>query len=274
MPSIIPENASLDVDTWSRLESATTEMKTDKFWRDMAKPVDRALRLLRDEAEAFDSVSRKSYREQAIASFEAAATELNKAAEQNLFTHEAQLVQAALAHLRGDNGAVEEAKLQAEAAEKDKFVAPVKPDVHASPAAAPPAKAEFDEAAARAEPFKWEQDDDGTVSVRFAVPPECVKGDVKVSFGSQHLTVAIAGHPLQPLVVDADLLYGIKSSECSWGLEGKGSKRVLALSLEKSQPHVEWASVIADDEGRKKKGLTELVSGIEGLEGLKTYGSE
>ena len=56
------------------------------------------------------------------------------------------------------------------------------------------------------------------------LPPECVKKDVAVKFGPQHLTVSVAGHPLQPTVLDADLLYPIRPGECAWALEGKGVK--------------------------------------------------
>ena len=77
------------------------------------------------------------------------------------------------------------------------------------------------------------------------------------------LTVAVAGHPLQPHVIDSDLLYAVSPGDCMWAFEGKGSKRELVLSLEKTQPDLEWASLLDDVEGRKKKGLTELAAGIE-----------
>ena len=72
-------------------------------------------------------------------------------------------------------------------------VLPVPAAVLPLPAAAPSA-AVFDEAAARATPYKWEQDEEeGTVTLRFAVPPECVKKDVAVKFAPQRLTVSVAG---------------------------------------------------------------------------------
>jgi len=277
MPTIVPTNAAIDVDLWERLVGATDEMKTDKFWRDMAKPIDLGLRCLRDEADAFDSVSRKNARKEAIKTFEWAKGELDKAKENNMFIHEAALVDAALAQLRGDDGADEKLK-EAQESENTKFVLPEGSTKFKQPAAAPAAPAAaFDEAAARELPFKWEQDDDGTVNVRIPVPPACAKADVKVRFEPQRLSVAVAGHPLQPHVIDGDLLYAIKSSECMWALEGKDSKRALVLTIEKVQAEQEWAAVLADEAGTQKKKLTELVSGIDGLGELmkgNDYGAE
>ena len=71
------------------------------------------------------------------------------------------------------------------------------------------------------------------VTIRIPVPSECTKHDVKVTFLPEHLTVSVANHPLQPTVVDTDLLYTVRSGECSWALEGKGGKRTLALTLER-----------------------------------------
>lgn len=270
----MPRDVGLEMDLRRKLEGATTEMKTDKFWRDMAKPIDLGLRCLKDEEEAFDSVSAKEAHTQAIKAFEAAKEELDKAAENRMFISEAALVTAALAQLKG-SGEAAELKQQAETAAQTKYVPPadqVIPSGFAKPvstgAAAPTST--WDEAAARNKPFEWEQDDeDGMVGVRISVPPECGKNDVKVTFGPQHLRVVVAGHPLQPCVIDGDLLYGIKSSESSWAIEGKGSKRTLVLSLEKASPQPRWAAFLADDEGKKRKDLTELVGDVEGL---KPYG--
>jgi len=276
MPTIVPTNAAIDVDLWERLVGATDEMKTDKFWRDMAKPIDLGLRCLKDETEAFDSVSRAQARTDAIKAFEGSKEMLDEAAKNNMFIHESKLVIAALEQLRGGTGA-DEALKEAHASENTKYV-PAPHSMMKGPApAAPAAPATFDEDAARELPFKWEQDDDGTVSVRIPVPPECTKGNVSVKFETQHLTVSVAAHPLQPHVIDGDLLYAIKASECTWALEGKGSKRALALSLEKVQAEQEWAAVLADEAGKRKKGLTDLVSGMDGLGELikgNDYGAE
>lgn len=286
-PSIVPDNVALDADTWSRLEDSTAEMKSDKFWRDLAAPIDAGLRHLRDEAEAFDKVSAKEYRKQAIRMFEGASEQLEKAAAAGMFLADAALVRSALKQLRGDDD-VEEAKQLAEAAAKTKFDGENKAPAGFSgvgigvtngtgvapkpPAAVAPAAPTWDEAAARATPFKWEQDDDGCVTVRIAVPPECAKGDVKVVFGPQRLSVAVAGHPLQPHVIDGGLLYAVRPGECSWALEGKGGKRTLALSLEKAYADTNWVSLLDDEDGRKKKNISEIVDATDS--GLVSYGSQ
>ena len=264
----------LDPDLVQSLQGATAEMKTDKFFRDLAQPIDMALRYVKDEAAAYDKVSAKHARSEAVRFFEASAAELDKAAASNMFVRESKLVHAALAALKleGDD-AVQEAVAEAEAAPK--FTAEVKQPVAFDEAneklgvkkEAPPVATGFDEAAAKAKPFTWDQDEEeGMVTIRIPVPGECTKHDVKVTFLPEHLTVSVANHPLQPTVVDTDLLYTVRSGECSWALEGKGGKRTLALSLEKAYSDQKWVQVVADDEGRKKKGLSDAVAGVEGLQ--------
>ena len=253
----------LDASTYAQLEAATAEMKSDKFWRDQARPIDAALRAMRDESQAFDKVSAKACRENAIAELEKAKVELDKAAENSLFVPESKLVAAALAQLKGDESAPQ-AKAESEVAQADKLVLP------ARPGAASAAAEVFDEAAARETPYTWEQDGEGTVSVRISVPPECGKGDVTVAFKVERLVVTVKGHPLQP-VLDSALLYPIVPGDCSWALEGKGAKRSLALSLEKADESNKWHGLVDDEAGRKKKSLHELAQGLEGAN-LREYG--
>lgn len=273
---------TLDDNLKSRLVGATTEMKTDKFWRDMAKPIDKALRLLKDSEDAFDSVSAKEYLKQSITAFADAECELDKAAENKIFVSEAALVKTALAQLRGDEG-VEELQAKADAAAankmdaKDNDALAKQAGVVPKPAPAAPVAAVWDAEGAAKTPYTWEADADeeGAVNVRVAVPPETARGDVTVKFSTQHLTCCVKNHPLQPSVIDAALLYAIKPGECSWGLEGKGAKRVLVLNVEKAEPGANWVGLLDDEEGRTKKGLQSVAAGIEGvdLQDLKPYGA-
>uniref|UniRef100_A0A7S2DDL9 CS domain-containing protein n=1 Tax=Haptolina brevifila TaxID=156173 RepID=A0A7S2DDL9_9EUKA len=274
----------LPLDLWRRLQGVATEMASDKFWRDMARPIQASLRYLKDEVEAMDSVSRKEYRKQAVLSLEAAEGEMAKAAENGLFVSELSVVRAALKALRGDAGADQAA--QAAAGEHDSAVAAraeqkagqqqreqIFQEITGSPAPPPPAVAAgFDQVTARETPFTWTQDDEGTVTVLIAVPPECKKSDVSVVFAKEHLKVSVGGHPLQP-VIDADLLYGIISGDSSWALEGSGSKRKLVVSMEKSQAELQWEGLVDNDEGRKKKDLSSLVAGM-GVDGMKKWGED
>jgi len=274
----------LDMDLWRRLQGVATEMASDSFWRDMSRPIQAGLRYLKDEVEAMDSVSRKEYRKQAISHLEAAEGEMSKAAENGLFVSELAVVKAALKGLRGEAGAA--AAAQTAASEHESATAArseqkagsqkqekVFHEVTGTPPPPPPAPvAVFDEAAAREKPYTWAQDEEGTVTVSIAVPPECKKSDVSVSFAKQHLKVTVAGHPLQP-VIDADLLYAIISGDSSWALEGSGIKRKLVVSMEKSQAELQWAGLVDNAEGRKKKDLSSLVEGM-GVEGMKQWGTE
>lgn len=280
----IPVDGPLDVELWQRLQGIALEMANDSFWRDLSRPIQMALRCLKDEYEGMDSVSRKEYRKQAIKNLEAAEGEMAKAADAGMFVAELSVVKAVLAALRGEAGAAKAAAAAADeldaataAREEHKTGSQKQEKVFreatgAAPVPPPAAPAAFDEAAARATPYTWAQDDEGTVTVSIAVPPECKKGDVSVAFAKEHLKVSIKGHPLQP-VIDEKLLYGICAGDSSWALEGSGIKRKLVLSMEKSQAELQWEGLVDNDEGRKKKDLSSMVAGMN-FDGMKKWGEE
>jgi len=280
-----PLNAELK----ARLQGITAEMKSDKFWRDMAIPIDTALRALRDEAESFDSVSAKDCRGTALKQFEAAEAQLKTASENNMFVSEYAVVKAALAQLKAEDGASTKAEVQ-RACEEQKAKATERAEIQTAeeerlkalqakqsaatsgapssavrvpPAAAPattvPAVPEFKPPSP---PYTWVDDGD-EVSVSIPVPPSCQKQDVRVVFAPRHLTVSVQGHPNVP-VVDSDLLYAIKSGECTWSVGGNGAKRQLSLTLEKGSEE-KWSALLDDDEGRRIKSLSSMMEGA-GLE--------
>ena len=268
-----------------RLKGICAEMRSDSFWRDLASPIQAALNALRDEAESFDSISAKEYRKSALQSLEGAATQLSEAAKNNLFVAELEVVRAALAQLKGEDGkeagaeqaaltqldssAAARVEMQASSEQTavmkalqakqaaDKGVAPPAP-VKTAPASGPIAFV------APSPPFNWEQDDDGCVSVSVAVPAETEKKDVSVTFKPKHLIVSIRGHPSTP-VIDSDLLYVVQSDSCSWGLEGSGAKRRLCINLEKVDAGETWGALLDDELGRRNKEIASMASGM-GLE--------
>ena len=75
-------------------------MKSDNFFADLAKPIDAALRALRDEAEAMDSVSAAVCRKTAIDMLAASEEQLSKAAENKLWVSAYKDVTQALEQLR------------------------------------------------------------------------------------------------------------------------------------------------------------------------------
>ena len=75
------------------------------------------------------------------------------------------------------------------------------------------------------------------------------------------MTITVNGHPLVP-VIDPDLLYPIETSACSWGVEGAGAKRVIAIYLEKRDNAEKWCALVDDAQGRKTKEITSIVEGI------------
>ena len=150
---------------------------------------------MKDEVEAMDTVSRKEYRKQAIASLEACAGpdgEMFKAAENGMFVSELGVVKAALAALRGEanasvvaqDAAREHAAATEARAEQKAGTQKQEETFEKMTGATPPppnVAAVFDETAARETPYTWAQDDEGTVTVSIAVPTECKKSDVRLS---------------------------------------------------------------------------------------------
>lgn len=245
-----------------RLETAAAEMRSDSFWRDMASPLAAALRALKDEAEAMDSVSAKSYRATAIQEMEKSCSQLKKAAENKLFVPESLAVEEALTLLRSGTPSMATTAPPppvAPSPPKSTPTAGPAPPAAPTPAFEPPSPA-----------YSWDQDDDGGVVVTIPVPATTQKADVSVVFAATHLKVTVQGHPVTP-VLDADLLYATRPSDCSWSLEGSGVKRRLNVSLEKVQAELEWAGLTDDAESRKKSELTAMAQGIEGVK-LQQYG--
>jgi len=279
----------LDATLKARLAGITAEMKSDKFWRDMAIPIDAAMRALRDEEESFDSVSANECRKTALAQFEASEAQLKTASDNGMFVTEYAVVKAVLAQLKAEDGADTQAEVQ-KACEEQEAKAKERAEIQTSEeerlkalqakqsvgaAGAPsstirisPAAAPATEASAAQEfkppspPYTWVDEDD-EVSVSIPVPPGCQKQHVRVVFAPRHLTVSVQGHPMAP-VIDSDLLYGIKSSECTWSVGGSGAKRQVTLTLEKALEE-KWTALLDDEEGRRIKSISSIMEGA-GLE--------
>jgi len=274
----------LSEDMRQRLQGVVVEMMSDKFWRDMASPIQAGLIALRDESEAFDKVSAAMHRKKALTSLEASEVQLAEAAKNKMFVMEHELVKAALAQIKGEDGASAAVESAASAQDSSKsasanteatseqaaLVATLQAkqaaDKGQAPAKPAPAKpAESTEFVVSSPPYTWsDMDDDGSVGVSIPVPANTQKKDVSVVFKPKRLVVKINGHPLEP-VIDAELLYAVQSDSCSWGLEGSGAKRKVALNLEKVSDDEKWASLFNDEQGRMAKELAGNLQGM-GLE--------
>ena len=293
----MPYQYAISDDMRQILEGQSQEMCSDKFWRDLATGINVGLRNLKNEADAYDSVSAKEYRKQAIIAFEEGLVELEKAQVMKMWVAAFETVGKVIPLLKNTPAAQPLGSSTAAAP-----VAPLSAPPTATPTAPPiaprvtaastlqgsmevakaiasgnaPAGVTADGKPAfecdRANPFKWDQDDDGSVSVSIPVPADASKGDVKVVFGTQHLKVAVKGHPMDP-IIDSKLLYTVNADECGWTFESSGAKRMLVVTLEKKQSEQQWASLLDDAEGQKKKMMTDLAQGIEGMGPLKAYGT-
>lgn len=79
------------------------------------------------------------------------------------------------------------------------------------------------------------------MTVTIKVPPATKTANCKVEIKRETLTVAVAGHTLQPTVLDGRFLHPVDPSASEWHLEGSGEQRVLVLDLENTSAGLDWS---------------------------------
>lgn len=82
------------------------------------------------------------------------------------------------------------------------------------------------------------------VTVTIKVPAATAPKDVKCTFKPESLKVVIAGHELQPTVIDGELTGKIDPESSEWHLDGSGENRKLVLDLEKKMGGFEWKQLL------------------------------
>lgn len=81
-----------------------------------------------------------------------------------------------------------------------------------------------------------------TVSIR--VPPETRKEDVSVRIQPKALHVAVKGHDRQPYVLQGQLAGPIDVDGSGWHLDGSGDDRRLLIDLEKQMGGIMWHQLL------------------------------
>uniref|UniRef100_A0A7S0F9K8 CS domain-containing protein n=1 Tax=Pyrodinium bahamense TaxID=73915 RepID=A0A7S0F9K8_9DINO len=84
-----------------------------------------------------------------------------------------------------------------------------------------------------------------TVSIR--VPPDTKKEDVKVSIQPLSLRVTVRGHERQPHVINGELSGPIDVDGSGWHLDGSGDNRNVVIDLEKQMGGITWHRLLKSD---------------------------
>mmetsp|Transcript_17687 Transcript_17687/g.45720 ORF Transcript_17687/g.45720 Transcript_17687/m.45720 type:complete len:246 (+) Transcript_17687:1568-2305(+) len=235
MPPVVDPDAKI-----ARLRECTAEFKLDKFWADLAKPVDRAIAAIKTGARA-----------EAEFQLRAALTQLPPADNSvGLFAAQRQTIGEVLAEL-GAQAAAPAAADPTLASETT---------IAAEPPAGPPT-------------VRFEQDaSEVTVSVT-GVPAATKTSDVRVKFGRTSLRVSLA-KPADSELLAGELAHPVRVDGCSWAIEGAGAKRAIVITLEKASGGLTWPALLADgtkasaEQARRAHELNELVAGALADTGL------
>lgn len=214
------------------LENFIAHFKSDKFWADMALPIEQAIPLM----DKGDPESRAT----AVDLFNQSKEMLSSSREAGIFTYEANYI-TALCEKLGDASFT----LQSPSSGLN-----VKEQTQAEKAA----EAQVREIGARLESAQGQKiggqayefthtPDKQEMTVTIAVPAETKKADVKVTCTAEKLHVEVKGHKSQP-VVSGKLFEKVDVEAFDWHLEGSGDKRVLILDLEKQMGGLDWADLL------------------------------
>eukprot|EP00930_Biecheleria_cincta_P070336 TRINITY_DN57977_c0_g1_i1.p1 TRINITY_DN57977_c0_g1~~TRINITY_DN57977_c0_g1_i1.p1 ORF type:complete len:296 (+),score=85.64 TRINITY_DN57977_c0_g1_i1:84-890(+) len=94
-------------------------------------------------------------------------------------------------------------------------------------------------------PWEFEEIlDQMDVTVTIKVPASTQKSDVKVVCTDTQLLVKVAGHELQPSVIDGELAAAVQPDSFSWTLEGKDEKRKLVIVMDKKMGGFMWGQLL------------------------------
>lgn len=228
------------------LQTVITECQRDSFWADMAKPAVLAIEHMR-AAEADnpnnDPLKQNSdAREKALMLLRHLNEQLQSASDANMFKHEATMVKFVLQAVEGDASLKLSSPLSAVA--DAAHLAQQNASEQSRNAEANIKSEKSLEAVRKAMvPFVFKQTQDvSEMTVEIAVPPGTKARDVSVSIKRESLVVKVAGHALQPTVIDGIFRHSVDHEACDWHLEGSGETRVLILDLEKTAAGLDWSS--------------------------------
>ena len=91
-------------------------------------------------------------------------------------------------------------------------------------------------------PYTFDQAlDSSEITVTIKVPPSTTGKHVNVKCTRDKLIVTVAGHALQPHVINGRFLHPVDQEACDWHFDGSGSARVLVIDLFKRSSGLDWS---------------------------------
>ena len=225
------------------LKAVADECKQDKFWADMAKPIDRGIERFRAAARAQekdDAEAVKKYRQEGMEQLNFANDQFKTASENRLFTHEASMVALVVKHLADDASMTLDSPLSqlAAAAHADQAKNVEHRKELMGTAAAPLQKVRE-----HMRPYEFHCAPDETeMTVTIKVPPGTKTTDCQVELRKDTIKIRVKDHPNQPYVIDGRFCHAIDPTMSEWHLEGSGDKRVMILDLENTHAGVDWSA--------------------------------
>jgi len=227
------------------LLACAKEFKSDRFWADLAKPIDKAIEKFREEETALESSDfnvAAEARKIAMMCLEHLDDQMQQASDGGLFHNEARMVK--LVHdvfkwdetLRLnsplDNFAQATHAMQSEGVKERQY--------HAAKN-----QSKLDAVKSAMKPYIFDHTSDSCeMTVRVGVPPATAARDVKCRLTRETIVVSVAGHMLQPTVIDGKLQHPIDAEACDWHLEGTGDARQLVIDLEKCSGGIDWQDLL------------------------------
>ena len=224
------------------LLACTAEFQSDRFWADMAKPITKVIEKF-DEAEAARAPEAATEaRGVGMFCLDHLVQQLQEAQSASLFVHESKLVKLvrdAMAHdetisLETPLDSVAQAvhRMQSDGVGERKHFEAM-------------GQAQLQKMQKALRPYVFEHSpSQPEMTVKIAVPAETKSGHVQVKITREAILVAVAGHELQPAVIEGKLQRAVDPGSCEWHLEGTGEARMLVLDLEKASGGLDWDDLL------------------------------
>jgi len=227
------------------LEACTSEYKSDRFWADLAKPIDKAIEKLREEETALaagDQETAAEARKIVMMCMEHHEDQMRQAEGANLFINESKMIKMVYEALKFDSQLRLDSTLDsfAQATHAMQAGGAQERQYHEKKN-----RERLEKVKAAMKPYVFEHTADHTeMTVKVRVPPATAAKDVKCHFTRDTIRVCVAGHALQPAVIDGKLQHPIDADACDWHLEGKGDARELVIDLEKRSGGLDWQDLV------------------------------
>ena len=225
------------------LRSVIDECRRDKFWANMAKPAEKAIELMRFVDSATDEEAAAKTRETALLLLHHLDEQMQAATSGNMFSHEAKIVRHVVAAIDADPTLTLASPLDAAAAAAQREQAAASDQSKQNEAnMSTTSQARLERVRKAMVPYTFEQAlDSPEMTIKINVAAATKTSDVSVKITRTNIIVKVAGHELQPSVIDGTFLHPVDPEVLDWHFEGSGEGRTLVIDCEKKSPGLDWS---------------------------------